>query len=72
MGNALHSQKIHQIKLIIVANYEWGIIELKIGKEMKPITSFFSTKEKEGGKFLFLCKQLLKWEMEVRTLKILR
>jgi hypothetical protein len=24
---------IHQMKLIIIANYEWGIIKLKIGKD---------------------------------------
>jgi hypothetical protein len=66
-------KKFHQIKLSIVANYEWGIIELKIGQEMKPITSFFSTKEKEGGNFIlfFLLQTVVEiWEKEVGTVKI--
>ncbi len=67
----LYIHKIHQIKLIIVANYERGIIKLKL-ERMKPSTSFFSTKEKERGNFFFPAKQLLKWEKEVGTVKILR
>jgi hypothetical protein len=73
MGNALHSQKIHQIKLIIVANYEWEIIKLEIGKDETHYKLLFY--QGKGGReiFFFLLQTVVEiWEKEVGTVKILR
>jgi hypothetical protein len=44
-------KKFHQIKLIIVANYEWGITKLKIGKDETHYKLLFY--QGKGGREIF-------------------
>jgi hypothetical protein len=68
----LYIHKIHQIKLIIVANYEWGIIKFEFGKDETHYKLSFLPRKRREGNFFFACKRLLKWEKEVGAVKILR
>ncbi len=54
----LYIHKIHQIKFIIIANYEWGMIKLKIGKDETHYKLLFY-QGKGGGEISFFVQTVV-------------